>query len=86
MDKKLDVYKYIEKYKNDKEIVTWINVYDILDKKYFKQAFWRMFWTITYYILKIFFKNYCVDYQKVEKYFPKKEKNIQVIIPWYSKN
>lgn len=85
MDKKLDVYKYIEGHKNDKEIVTWINVYDILDKKYFKQAFWKILWTISYYINKFIFKNYELDYQKVEEYYPKKEKNIKVVVPWYSK-
>jgi len=85
MDKKLDVYKYIERHKNDKEIVTWINVYDILDKKYFKQAFWRILWTISYRINKFIFKNYELDYQKVEKYHPKNEKNIKVVVPWYSK-
>jgi len=85
MDKKLDVYKYIKEHKNDKEIVTWLNVYDILDKKYFIQAFWRILWTISYWINKFIFKNYELDYQKVEKYHPKKEKNIKIIVPWYSK-
>lgn len=85
MDKKLDVYKYIEEHKNDKNIVTWINVYDILDKKYRIQAFWKIIWTINYYINKFIFKNYYLDYQKVEKYHPKNEKSVKVIMPWYSK-
>ena len=85
MDKNLDVYEYIKEHKNDKNIVTWIDVYDILDKKYWVQALWKIIWTINYYINKFIFKNYYLDYQKVEKLHPKKEKNIKVIMTWYSK-
>ena len=85
MDKNLDVYEYIKEHKNDKNIVTWIDVYDILDKKYWVQALWKIIWTINYYINKYIFKNYYLDYQKVEKLHPKKEKNIKVIMTWYSK-
>lgn len=73
LEKNLDIYKYIENHKNDKKIVSWMNIKEILDKKYFRQGFWKFIWVIPYYFRKLFRINYEIDYQKVEEYHPEKK-------------
>ena len=73
LEKNLDIYKYIEDHKNDKDIVSWIDIKEILDKKYFKQGFWKIVRVIPYYFRKLFHINYEIDYQKVEEYHPEKK-------------
>lgn len=73
LEKNLDIYKYIEDHKNDKDIVSWIDIKEILDKKYFRQGFWKFIRVIPYYFRKLFRINYEIDYQKVEEYHPEKK-------------
>lgn len=73
INKYLDIENYIKKHKDNRELVTGINTKEILDKKYFKQGFWKIVWVIPYYIRKIFHINYEIDYNLVEYYHPEKK-------------
>lgn len=73
IDKNVDIYEFIEKNKSNKDIVSWTDIKEILDKKYFRQGFWKIVWVIPYYFRKLFHINYEIDYQKVEEYHPEKD-------------